>query len=34
MNGKEKGDGKPGTWGAREVEGVLIGGTEEWRPMY
>lgn len=35
MNEKEKGNENQGLiTGAREVEGVLIGGTEEWRPMY
>lgn len=35
MNEKEKGNETQGLiTGAREVEGVLIGGTEEWRPMY
>lgn len=37
VNEEEKGNGKPGTYqggGRREVEGVAIGGTEEWRPMY
>lgn len=31
---EEKGNGKPRTYRGGGVEGLPIGGTEEWRPMY